>query len=121
MTGSTLYLRCMTTRRDSPDGALWRLAVEGFNHILVDDLCKLSVDSGHDSNVSKPARTRIWKEVADVYEIFLVGYCGRALPSDSLSAVAVKADESLEITTLNILGDQILRLPIDAPSDVISL
>ncbi|XP_048323990.2 uncharacterized protein LOC107412268 isoform X2 [Ziziphus jujuba] len=111
--------RCMTTRRDSPDGALWRLAVEGFNHILVDDLCKLSVDSGHDSNVSKPARTRIWKEVADVYEIFLVGYCGRALPSDSLSAVAVKADESLEITTLNILGDQILRLPIDAPSDIL--
>lgn len=110
----------MTTRRDSPDSSLWRLAVEGFNHIVVDDVCKLSSDVGHDSSVSKPARTRIWKEVADVYEVFLVGYCGRALPADSFSAVAAKTDESLEITTLNILGDQILKSPIDAPADVIS-
>lgn len=111
----------MTTRRDSPDSSLWRLAVEGFNRILVDDVCKLSVDFGHDSSVSKPARIRIWKEVADVYEVFLVGYCGRALPSDSLSTVAPKTDESLEIATLNILGDQILKSPSDAPADVSSL
>ena len=111
----------MTTRRENPDGALWRLAVEGFNRILVDDFCKLALDGGLDSSISKPARTRIWKEVADVYEIFLVGYCGRALPSDSLSTAVVKADESLEMTTLDILGDKILKSPIDAPYDVMFL
>lgn len=109
----------MTTRRDNPDGALWRLAVEGFNRILVDDASKSAINSGLDSGASKPARTRIWKEVADVYEVFLVGYCGRALPSDdSFSTVDVKADESLEMTVLDVLGDRILKSPIDAPSDV---
>lgn len=116
-----LFLRSMTTRRDNPDGALWRLAVEGFNRVLVDDFCKLSVDGGLDSSTSKPARTRIWKEVADLYEIFLVGYCGRALRSDSLSTVVGKADESLEMTTLDILGDKILKSPVDAPNDVMFL
>lgn len=108
----------MTTRRDYPDGALWRLAVEGFNRILVDDVCRLAVDGGFDSNTTKTARSRIWKEVADLYEIFLVGYCGRPLPSDSLSTVVGKADESLEMTTLDILGDKILKSPVDAPYDV---
>lgn len=109
----------MTTRRDNPDGALWRLAVEGFNRILVDDARNSAINAGLDSGASKPARTRIWKEVADVYEVFLVGYCGRALPSDSFSTVDVKTDESLEMTVLDILGDKILKSPIDAPFDVI--
>ncbi|CAL8166611.1 unnamed protein product [Prunus armeniaca] len=111
--------RCMTTRRDNPDGALWRLAVEGFNRVLVDDARNLAINAGLDSGASKPARTRIWKEVADVYEVFLVGYCGRALPSDSFSTVDVKTDESLEMTVLDILGDKILKSSIDAPFDVI--
>ena len=111
----------MITRRDNPNGALWRSAVEGFNRIVVDDVCKLAVDGGLDSSISKASRTRIWKEVADVYEIFLVGYCGRALPSDSPSIAVVKADESLEMTTLDILGDKILKSPIDAPHDVMFL
>ncbi|KAJ7973440.1 protein MON2-like isoform X1 [Quillaja saponaria] len=110
--------RCMTTRRDNPDSALWRLGVEAFNRILIDDVIKLT-DSGPVSSISKTARTRIWKEIADVYEIFLVGYCGRALASNSLSAVALKADESLEMTVLNILGDKILKLPTDAPIDIL--
>lgn len=108
------------TRRDNPDGALWRLAVAGFNRILVDDVSRLTINGGPISSISKPARTRIWKEVADVYEIFFVGYCGRALPSNSLSPVAQKDDELLEMTILNILGDNILKSPIDAPLDVIS-
>ncbi|KAJ6384364.1 hypothetical protein OIU78_027638 [Salix suchowensis] len=83
--------RCMTTRRDSPD----------------------------DLKISKTASMRIWKEVADVYEIFLVGYCGRAIPSNSLSSEALKADEALEMTVLNILGDKILKSPIDAPSEIL--
>ncbi|XP_050379358.1 uncharacterized protein LOC126796668 isoform X2 [Argentina anserina] len=111
--------RCMTTRRDNPDGSLWRLAVEGFNHILIDDASNSIVNAGSDSGSSKPARIRIWKEVADVYEVFLVGYCGRALPSDSFSPVDVKADESLEMTILDILGNKILKSPSDAPIDIL--
>ncbi|KAF7805180.1 protein MON2-like protein isoform X1 [Senna tora] len=110
--------RCMTTRRDNPDSTLWRLAVEAFNRIVIDYVSKL-IYSGPDSSISKPARTRIWKEIADVYEIFLVGYCGRALPSNSLSAVVLEADESLEMSILNVLGDTVLKLPIDAPMDIL--
>ncbi|KAE9589615.1 putative mon2, dimerization and cyclophilin-binding domain, guanine nucleotide exchange factor [Lupinus albus] len=110
--------RCMTTRRDNPDSALWRLAVEAFNHVLVDYVSKLTI-GGPYLSISKPVRTRIWKEIADVYEIFLVGYCGRALPTNSLSAVALEADESLEMSILNILGDTVLKLPIDTPMDIL--
>ncbi|XP_042986113.1 protein MON2 homolog isoform X8 [Carya illinoinensis] len=111
--------RCMMTRRDNPDGALWRLAVERFNDILVDDIKRLTVNGGPTESIGKPARTRIWKEVADVYEIFLIGYCGRALPSNSLSSVALRADESLEMTILNVLGDEILKSSIDAPLNIL--
>ncbi|KAM7273445.1 hypothetical protein ACFE04_028109 [Oxalis oulophora] len=107
--------RCMTTRRDNPDGGLWRSAVEGFNRIVLDDIN----NCGPDSKISKPARMRVWKEIADIYEIFLVGYCGRALPPNSLSPTALKADEFLEMTILNILGDKILKSRIDAPSDIL--
>ncbi|XP_054804330.1 uncharacterized protein LOC129307410 isoform X2 [Prosopis cineraria] len=110
--------RCMTTRRDNPDSALWRLAVEAFNRILIDYVSKL-IYSGPDSGFSKPARSRIWKEIADIYEIFLVGYCGRALPSNSLSALVLEADESLEMSMLKVLGDTVLKLPIDAPTDIL--
>ncbi|XP_061349388.1 uncharacterized protein LOC133294681 isoform X2 [Gastrolobium bilobum] len=110
--------RCMTTRRDNPDSALWRLSVEAFNRVVVDYVTKLT-NGGPDSSISKPVRTRIWKEIADIYEIFLVGYCGRALPSNSLSAVVLEADESLEMSILNILGDTVLKLPIDAPVDIL--
>lgn len=111
--------RCMMTRRDNPDSALWRLAVEGFNRILVDDVSRLTANGGPISSINKPARIRIWKEVSDVYEIFFVGYCGRALPSNSLSPVAQKDDELLEMTILNILGDNILKSPIDAPLNIL--
>ncbi|GFY90641.1 ARM repeat superfamily protein [Actinidia rufa] len=113
--------RCMITRRDSPEGSLWRLAVEGFNRILVDDVRKLTTNCGADPIISRPARIRFWKEVADVYEIFLMGYCGRALPSNCLSATALKADESLEMNILDILGDKILKSQIDAPPDILQL
>ncbi|KAG6751711.1 hypothetical protein POTOM_043911 [Populus tomentosa] len=111
--------RCMTTRRDNPDGSLWRVAVEGFNRIIVDDVSGFTLNCGTDSKISKTASMRIWKEVADVYEIFLVGYCGRAIPSNSLSSEALRADEALEMTILNILGDKILKSPIDAPSEIL--
>ncbi|KAL3516234.1 hypothetical protein ACH5RR_023136 [Cinchona calisaya] len=110
--------RCMATRRDNPDGSLWRLAVDGFNHILVDDVSKVTVDS-RDLAFPRPARIRVWKDVADVYEIFLVGHCGRALSSSALSVAVLKADESLEMNVLDILGDKILISQIDAPVDIL--
>lgn len=103
----------MITRRDNPDGSLWRLAVEGFSCILLDDISKLSENAGHESTITIPARMRIWKEVADIFEIFLIGYCGRAL-----SVMADSADESLEMNLLDILGDKILKSQIDAPLEV---
>lgn len=112
-----VFRRCMTSRRESPDAGLWRLAVEGLNQILVDDVSKVA-SCGPDPIISRPARIRIWKEVTDIYEIFLLGYCGRALPSNSLSVALLKADESLEMNILDILGDKVLMSQIDAPHDV---
>lgn len=108
----------MTTRREYPDGALWRLAVEGFNRIVLDDASKLAMNSTPESSVNKSTRIRFWKEVADVYDIFLVGYCGRALPSNNLATSMHEDDEALEMTVLNVLGDKILDFPIDASTDV---
>ena len=109
----------MTTRRDSPDGALWRVAVEGFNRVIVNDVSRPANKTVMHPSINRSARNRIWKEVADVYEIFLVGYCGRALPSNVLSAVALKADISLDMTILTTLSDKILKSQIDARVDVI--
>ncbi|XP_068649645.1 uncharacterized protein [Aristolochia californica] len=111
--------RCMTTRRDDPDGPLWRLSAQGFNRILVDEVNRLNSDCGTERSTSKPARTRLWKEIADTCEIFLVGSCGRALPSDALSAEALEADERLEMSILNVLGENILKSKIDAPVDIL--
>ncbi|KAL2456123.1 ARM repeat superfamily protein [Forsythia ovata] len=112
--------RCMTTRRDNPDGTLWRVAVEGFNRILVDDVSYLNpAASIAVLSISRPSRIRFWKELADVYELFLVGHCGRALPSNALSVTAVQADEFLEMKILEILGDKILTSQIDAPVDIL--
>ncbi|XP_010674897.2 uncharacterized protein LOC104890970 isoform X2 [Beta vulgaris subsp. vulgaris] len=111
--------RCMTTRRDSPDGPVWRLAVEGFNRLLVADVGRLSQIGETHPYISRSTRNRIWKEVADVFEIFLVGYCGRALSSNVLSATVLKADISLDMAFLTSLGDRILKSQIDAPSDIL--
>lgn len=110
--------RCMITRRENPDGGLWGLAVKSFNQLLVDDIRNLIDRSGTDLSTNRPARVRLWKEVADVYEIFLVGYCGRALPSNTLAAISKEDDESLEMELLDVLGDEILMSDIDASSDV---
>ncbi|KAH0659400.1 hypothetical protein KY289_028148 [Solanum tuberosum] len=104
---------CMITRRDNPDGSLWRLALEGFSCILLDDIRKLTRNAGPELTITRPARMRIWKEVADIFEIFLIGNCGRAL-----SVMVDSADESLEMNLLNILGDKILKSQIDAPLEI---
>lgn len=61
-------------------------------------------------------RIRFWKEIADVYEIFLVNSCGRALSSD-VSSESLKSDEILEMTILDVLGDKLLKAELDAPID----
>ncbi|KAK6139372.1 hypothetical protein DH2020_026880 [Rehmannia glutinosa] len=111
--------RCMTTRRDDPDGSLWRLAVHGFHRILIDDVKKLKPAFGTDLPITRSSRIHVWKEVADVYELFLVGHCGRALSSNALSAAARQTDESLEMNILEILGDKILRSDTDVPLDIL--
>ncbi|KAJ9561791.1 hypothetical protein OSB04_006951 [Centaurea solstitialis] len=111
--------RCMITRRQNPDGGLWGLAVKSFNQLLVDDIDKLRQSAPPDLSSNRPARIRLWKEVADVYEIFLVGYCGRALPSSSLAAISKEDDESLEMELLDVLGDKILFSEIDASRDIL--
>lgn len=98
---------------------LWRIAVEGFNHVLIDDITKLIKDSDIDPNKRKSVRIRFWKEIADVYEIFLVNSCGRALSSD-VSSESLKSDEILEMTILDVLGDKLLKAELDAPIDVLS-
>ncbi|CAA0836755.1 ARM repeat superfamily protein [Striga hermonthica] len=107
--------RCMTTRRDDPDGTLWRIAVEGFHRLLIDDVKKLKPESCTDHSITRLQRVHVWKEVADVYELFLVGHCGRALPSNKVSEI----DESLEMNILDILGDKILGSDTDIPVDIL--
>ncbi|KAL8061656.1 hypothetical protein ABFX02_02G099900 [Erythranthe guttata] len=111
--------RCMTTRRDDPDGTLWRLAVEGFHRILIADSRQLKLASGTDLTNTRSSRIQVWKEVADVYDLFLVGHCGRALPSNALSATAHQTAESLEMNILDVLGDEILRSDTDIPLDIL--
>lgn len=108
----------MTTRRDYPKGALWRLAVEGFNKLLLEDVKTIHPVYKMDQTTYRLPRARLWKEVADVYETFLVGSCGRAFPSDTPAADVLKADEFIEINFLNVLGDKVLMAQMDAPTDV---
>ncbi|GFP93569.1 protein mon2 homolog [Phtheirospermum japonicum] len=111
--------RCMTTRRDDPDGTLWKLAVDGFQRILIDDVKKPKPANSTDLIITRSSRIHVWKEVADVYELFLVGHCGRALPSNSVSPAASQTDESLEMNILDTLGDKILRSDTDVPLDIL--
>lgn len=116
--------RCMATRRDLPEGSLWRTSVEVFNRMLIEDITSLQSDSDclrtqvdlHGSGLGRP---RFWKEVADAYETFLVGCCGRVFPSELVPSVTLKADESIEATVLDILCNRLLKSCIDAPTEVL--
>ncbi|VFQ65743.1 unnamed protein product [Cuscuta campestris] len=86
---------------------------------MVDDLSKVTKSSTTDIANIRSAKVRTWKAVADIYEIFLAAYCGRALPSNALSVLALKAGEFLEMNILDILGDKILNSQTDAPADIL--
>nr|CAB3478457.1 unnamed protein product [Digitaria exilis] len=110
--------RCMNTRRDNPRGTLWRISAECFNRVVTDEVRQDNADCKSDVNSYKLSRARFWKEVADVYETFLVGSCGRVLSSVVPSADSVTADETLEMSVLTVFGDDILKLQKDAPVEV---
>nr|CAB3474415.1 unnamed protein product [Digitaria exilis] len=110
--------RCMNTRRDNPRGTLWRISAECFNRVVTDEVRQDNADCKSDVNSYKLSRARFWKEVADVYETFLAGSCGRVLSSDVPSADSVTADETLEMSVLTVFGDDILKLQKDAPVEV---
>lgn len=108
----------MTTRRDNPNGTLWKVAVDGFNNVLIDAISRIGMENKVDQNSYKILRANIWKEVADVCEIFLVGSCGHVLSSSSPSVEALEADEFIEMNLLNILVDRVLKSQTDAPLEV---
>uniref|UniRef100_A0A0E0JPA4 Protein MON2 homolog n=1 Tax=Oryza punctata TaxID=4537 RepID=A0A0E0JPA4_ORYPU len=111
--------RCMNTRRDNPKGTLWRISAECFNRVVVDEVTHDSDDCKSGMSSYKFSRARFWKEVADVYETFLVGSCGRVLSSDVPSVDSVTADETLEMAVLTVFGDNVLKLQKDAPVEVL--
>ncbi|GBG74470.1 hypothetical protein CBR_g18881 [Chara braunii] len=140
--------RCMAIRRDEPKLALWRTAVGGFEKVLETSLLPDSatgrqgasyevrpeqqshglqhpVHSGSlyvDADVEAGWRLRMWKEVVDLFEGFLVGTCGRAMitqASERISPDQQKADEQLEFLVLDLLCDKVLVSCQDAPMDVI--
>ncbi|VAH64537.1 unnamed protein product [Triticum turgidum subsp. durum] len=111
--------RCMNTRRDNPRGTLWRVSAECFNRVVTDEVRQENAECGSDMNSYRLSRARFWKEVADVYETFLVGSCGRVLSSDVPSADSATADESLEMTVLAVFGDSVLKLQKEAPVEQI--
>ncbi|XP_078175701.1 ARM repeat superfamily protein isoform X2 [Carex rostrata] len=107
--------RCMNTRRDNPTGSLWRISLDCFNKLVADDGRSPSLlDAKTETTTYRLTRARLWKEVADVYEIFLVGSCGRALTSDVL-----KADELIEMNFLKVLGEHVLKGQVDAPVEIL--
>lgn len=119
--------RCMCTRRDAPYGSLWRTAVSAYNSILLQDLISIPLfehltKGESDKLQSGPGRPRFWKELADVYEAFLVGSCGRAVTvsTESSSEDYLKADELLEQNVLDVLCNQVLKTCQNAPSEVIT-
>ncbi|WOL08916.1 hypothetical protein Cni_G17669 [Canna indica] len=112
--------RCMNTRRDNPNGTLWKVAVDGFNCALTDAVGRVNLDNKVDQNAYKLSRASLWKEVADVYEIFLVGSCGHVLSSNAPSADALKDDdEVIEMNLLRILRDNVLKSQTDAPIEIL--
>eukprot|EP00897_Mesotaenium_endlicherianum_P010459 jgi/Mesen1/9441/ME000626S08699 len=81
-----------------------------------------------------PGRARLWKEVADVFEKFLLGACGRAASvvgggsggeesggaggGGGQAAEGLRSDEELEALVLDALCNKVLLCCRDAPEEV---
>ncbi|KAH7372647.1 hypothetical protein KP509_17G014700 [Ceratopteris richardii] len=119
--------RCMSTRRDFPFGTLWRVAATTFNRLLLEDLDSYSIMDvaskvQPDKLPNGVGQMRFWKQLADIYEVFLGGSCGRAviINAESTSEDTIKADELLEQEVLETLCNQVLKSCQTAPHDVIT-
>lgn len=116
----------MATRRDSPKEKLWKTSVNAFISVLRRALICDTVDSDHyfaQENLvaSGTIRSRFWKEVADVYDKFMVGACGRAisLPAGvTIEPEVLDADEQVENMVLYFLTDELLTCCQDSPREV---
>ena len=116
----------MSTRRDSPKGKLWKTAVNAFISVLRNALiCDTANSEYHVSQetlvASGTIRSRFWKEVADVYDKFMVGTCGRAIPQAadvSVEPEVLDADERVQSMVLSFLTDELLTCCQDAPREV---
>ena len=123
-----VLIRCMATRRDSPKEKLWKTAVNAFISVLRKALICDTADSEHhiaQENLvaSGTIRSRFWKEVADVYDKFMVGACGRviSLPAGvTMEPAVLEADEQVENMVLSFLTDELLTCCQDAPREVIN-
>lgn len=116
---------------DSPLCSRRKVAVEGFKHVLEDALVPDVVNvplvpssQGQRGPVVEAGRSQFWKDVADVYEKFLMGACGAAdcVPAgQSIAPEAVKADRVLEVSGVDLLCEKALKSCQDAPSEVDSV
>jgi hypothetical protein len=139
--------RCTITRRDMPDSDLWRVAVRSFKQILdsvlgapetapdwniasppaeaIDsasienwtEALQRRLDSQTPETLGELGRPRLWKELAELFEEFLLGACGKpqlgGVPAD-----VAKSDEQLEGVALDTLCERVLAHCREAPEEV---
>ncbi|KAL2622814.1 hypothetical protein R1flu_003019 [Riccia fluitans] len=116
--------RCMATRRDYPAEELWRVAVGSFNHVVQESLIPDHV-SADPIQQSPPdgkgysSRHKFWNQLAEVYENFLIGACGRVFHTSAADGTDTAADELLEASVLDVLCEKALSSCQDAPYEVL--
>lgn len=117
----------MLLRRDTPEGQLWRTALRAQVAILETSLqpddatSAFPPDSPGETANESPPKARLWRELADLFEKFLLGTCGRAVaqPSSSLpTPESLTADEELENLLLNCLCSKVLSRCLTSPPEV---
>ncbi|KAL3691163.1 hypothetical protein R1sor_004814 [Riccia sorocarpa] len=115
--------RCMATRRDYPAEELWRTAVGSFNHVVQESLIPDVPDPVRSPDGKVHSRQKFWNHLADVYENFLIGACGRVFSNTSADGTDTQqqqaADEVLEASVLDVLCEKSLSSCQDAPQEVI--
>ncbi|BBN13645.1 protein MON2 [Marchantia polymorpha subsp. ruderalis] len=112
--------RCMATRRDFPGEELWRAAVGSFNQVVQESLIPDSLEFAQSPDGKGHSRHRFWNQLADVYENFLVGACGRVFSSTGDGTDTQQADELLEASVLDVLCEKVLNNCQDAPNEVVA-
>lgn len=139
--------RCMITRRDAPDSDLWRVAVRCLKQVLdaalgtpesspdwnIASPTAEAVDSssledwtaalqrrleGDPSEaLGELGRPRLWKELAQLFEDFLLGACGKPALG-GIPPETARSDEQLEGVALDALCERLLAHCREAPDEV---